>query len=265
MHKRLLEKSTASYDNLPAWLAVLVLSGLVLGFEFVGGLIGGVFISFGFLLSLFRLGLSGLQDRAMTFFNSLYFELALFLFIALALLFWVKVVEKRSILSLGFFKGHVLIDILKGWGMGTLLLLASLAGTYVLGGVSSLTVDLSWMSFVYVISLIPFWFLQGGTEELVMRGWLLPLLSQKMRLSLAVILSSVIFALLHLSNPHVTILSITSLILTGIFLILLFSSILRLLCGCSSVCCLICRFLAHALHNLVNIIKHRLCRFGHTV
>ncbi len=31
---------------------------------------------------------------------------------------------------------------------------------------------------IYVLSTIPFWLLQGGTEELLTRGWLLPVLNK---------------------------------------------------------------------------------------
>ena len=68
----------------------------------------------------------------------------------------VKVVEKRPIRTLGFFKGNICLNLLKGWGFGTLLLLASFLGTSLLGGLEFVKVDFSQRIFIYLLSLIPF-------------------------------------------------------------------------------------------------------------
>ena len=120
---------------------------------------------------------------AFKLFSSEYFELGVFAFTALIVFFWVKVVEKRSILSLGFFRGSIWCHMLKGWGFGTLLLLVSFLGTYLLGGLEFVRVDFSQRTLLYILSLIPFWFIQGGTEELVTRGWLLQTVTNKLNLS----------------------------------------------------------------------------------
>ena len=108
------------------------------------------------------------------------------------------------------------MNLLKGWGFGTLLLLVSFLGTYLLGGLEFLKVDFSQRTLLYILSLIPFWFIQGGTEELVTRGWLLQTVTNKLNLSWGIAISSSFFSILHLGNQGVTALSLISIVLVGV-------------------------------------------------
>ena len=112
------------------------------------------------------------------------------------------------------------MNLLKGWGLGTLLLLASFLGTSLLGGLEFVKVDFSQRIFIYLLSLIPFWFIQGGTEELVTRGWLLQTVTSKLNLSWGIAISSSLFSILHLGNQGVTALSLISIVLVGVLLAL---------------------------------------------
>ncbi len=103
--------------------------------------------------------------------------------------------------------------------MGTLLLLVSFLGTYLLGGLEFVKVDFSQKTVLYILSLIPFWFIQGGTEELVTRGWLLQTVTNKLNLSWE-LLFQVLFSILHLGNQGVTALSLISIVLVGVLLAL---------------------------------------------
>ncbi|CAD0140865.1 protein of unknown function [Streptococcus thermophilus] len=58
--------------------------------------------------------------------------------------------------------------------------------------------------YIYILFLIPFWFIQGGTEELVTRGWLFQTVTSKLNLSLGIAISSSLFSILHLGNQGVT-------------------------------------------------------------
>lgn len=77
--------------------------------------------------------------------------------------------------------------------------------------------QLNLQSFIFVLAIIPFWILQGGTEELVTRGWLFPAVSAKSNIFIGILISSALFGALHLFNPGVTVLSIINIILDGIF------------------------------------------------
>ena len=94
--------------------------------------------------------------------------------------------------------------------MVVVLLLVTGTGSLKLGQVSL-------QSLIFVVAIIPFWILQGGTEELVTRGWLFPAVSTKSNIFIGILISSALFGALHLFNPGVSILSIVNIILDGIF------------------------------------------------
>ena len=57
--------------------------------------------------------------------------------------------------------------------------------------------------------------IQGATEEIVVRGWLFPVLSVRSRIWVGIVVTSFLFGFLHLLNPGITILSISNIILVG--------------------------------------------------
>lgn len=59
--------------------------------------------------------------------------------------------------------------------------------------------------------------IQGATEEIVVRGWLFPVLSVRSRIWIGIVVTSFLFGFLHLLNPGITILSISNIILVGVF------------------------------------------------
>ena len=226
MKKRMLEKYTSRYDKVPSWLMIMLSCFIATGYVLIGGFLAGIavgiplFIVFAFLMLNGNIQLQDVNTISFNLFSTLYFQLGVFVFIALVIFFWVKVVEKRPIRTLGFFKGHIWLNLLKGWGLGTLLLLVSFLGTYILGGLEFVKVDFSQRSLLYILSLVPFWFIQGGTEELVTRGWLLQTVTNKLNLSWGIAISSSFFSILHLGNQGVTALSLISIVLVGVLLAL---------------------------------------------
>ena len=226
MKKRMLEKYTSRYDKVPSWLMIMLSCFIAFGYVLIGGFLAGIavgiplFIVFAFLMLNGNIQLQDVNTISFNLFSTLYFQLGVFVFIALVIFFWVKVVEKRPIRTLGFFKGHIWLNLLKGWGLGTLLLLVSFLGTYLLGGLEFVKVDFSQKTLLYILSLIPFWFIQGGTEELVTRGWLLQTVTNRLNLSWGIAISSSLFSMLHLGNQGVTALSLISIVLVGVLLAL---------------------------------------------
>lgn len=220
MKKRLLDLQTTLYQSMPTWVAVplVLLLAMVLPIvsSFLIGLPLGIVLGF---LSVYIKGFDALAV-AYSIMTEIHVELSFFAGTALCLFAWVRWMEKRPIRSLGFFKGHIWLEILKGWGLGTLILMLSFLAIYLAGGLTFVGVDWSWSTLLFVLSLIPFWFLQGGTEELLTRGWLLPILANKTNLAFALAISSSIFGLMHLGNSHVTLLSVLSIILSGILMAL---------------------------------------------
>lgn len=226
MKKRMLEKYTSRYDKVPSWLMITLSCFIAFGYILIGGFLAAVVVGIpmtvvlSFLLFNGNIQFQDINTISNKFFSSLYFQLGTFAFTALVIFFWVKVVEKRPIRTLGFFKGNICLNLLQGWGFGTLLLLASFLGTYLLGGLEFVKVDFSQRTLLYILSLIPFWFIQGGTEELVTLGWLLQTVTNRLNLSWGIAISSSLFSILHMGNQGVTALSLISIVLVGVLMAL---------------------------------------------
>lgn len=218
MKKNILKVNTDRYEKLPAWLQVILSSLMAVAFFFGGSILAGIVL--GIFVIPFALSNPSLVDSIGDFLSSLHVELSSFLFIALLLFAWVKWFEKRPISSLGFFKEKPLKEFLKGWLVGMIVFSVAFLLTYLLGGVQLLAYDFSGKTILYVLSTIPFWIIQGGTEEIITRGWLLPILNKRTNLAIAVAVSSSLFGLLHLGNDNVTVLSVAGIILAGVFMAL---------------------------------------------
>ncbi|MEO7794867.1 MAG: type II CAAX endopeptidase family protein [Thermoanaerobaculia bacterium] len=117
---------------------------------------------------------------------------------------WVRGVERRSLATIGLVEGRRLRTFLHGLGVG--------------GGTSALVVAAIWLAGGYVKgAFLPAWtspaamlqiailllgfIVQSSVEEIIFRGWLLSAVARKLNLSLALILTSLVFMLLHYS-PH---------------------------------------------------------------
>ena len=94
---------------------------------------------------------------------------------------------------------------------------------YQVGGIGTFELkELSLEPILFILGLFPFWLLQGGTEEVATRGWLLTRIAARTNLSLAIAISSSLFGILHLGNSGVTFLSLLNIILDGVLAGLLF-------------------------------------------
>ena len=200
------------------WLAVLI----SIGFIQVGEILAFIgMIPIGIIIGTVLAMVNPTADRAtvMEVFGhyGIFFQLGSFFFMALLVFLWVKFREKRPFSSLGFFKEGWLKELGRGFLIGAVqfslvvvLLLVTGTGSLKFGQVNL-------QSLIFVRAIIPFWILQGGTEELVTRGWLFPAVSAKSNIFIGILISSVLFGALHLFNPGVTVLSIVNIILDGIF------------------------------------------------
>lgn len=206
----------------PAWLSPFLAVFLLV----VGQIIGAIVMAFSAALAAVPYFLANpqLTDRLSNpsnmqeLFGDYYLLLSLFSFVFIAGLFllWVKFFEQRPIVTLGFYKDNWKKELLKGFGLGLLLfsivmLILILSGSYQLVGTTFTP-----YTFGFVLLTIPFWLIQGGTEELVTRGWLLPVMAEKSNKIIAIVVSSSLFGLLHMFNSGFTMQSLIDLILFGV-------------------------------------------------
>ena len=185
-------------------------------------LVGPFSIAIGYLTEFFSPGNGVASIQEFFYHYILYYELFSFVFILLLFIVWVKVIEKNSLSSLGFVKRNWLKYL--GWGiLISLLQMGVIALVYQVGGIGTFKLnELSLEPILFILGLFPFWLLQGGTEEVATRGWLLTRIAARTNLPLAIGISSSLFGILHLGNAGVTFLSVLNIILDGVLAGLLF-------------------------------------------
>ena len=122
----------------------------------------------------------------------------------LAVLAWVRFIERRSLASIGLAGSMPWKSFLHGLlvGIGTISLVVFAIWTA--GGMRSAGFAAAWNSpgSLMHIGLLLFSFaFQASIEEIMFRGWLLSVLARKANVAVAVLLVSLVFCLLHYS-PH---------------------------------------------------------------
>ena len=215
--------------NTPWPVLISILFYVLLAFLFIEGglwigseLVGPFSLVIGFLVDFFSPGngIASIQEFFYHYF--LYYELFSFVIILFLFIFWVKVIEKNALSSLGFVKRNWLKYL--GWGiMFSLVQMGVIALVYQVSGIGSFELnELSLEPILFILGLFPFWLLQGGTEEVATRGWLLTRIAARTNLPFAIAISSSLFGILHMGNAGVTFLSVLNIILDGVLAGLLF-------------------------------------------
>ena len=217
-------KTNTSWPVLISTLFYVLLASLFIeGGLWIGSeLVGPFSLVIGFLVEFFSPGNGTASIQEFFYHYLLYYELFSFVIILFLFIFWVKVIEKNSLSSLGFVKRNWLKYL--GWGiLLSLLQMGMIALVYQVGGIGTFELnELSLESILFILGLFPFWLLQGGTEEVATRGWLLTRIAARANLPLAILISSSLFGILHMGNAGVTFLSVLNIILDGVLAGLLF-------------------------------------------
>ena len=192
--------------------SLFIEGGLWIGSE----LVGPFSLVIGFLAEFFSPGNGTASIQEFFYHYLLYYELFSFVIILFLFIFWVKVIEKNALSSLGFVKRNWLKYL--AWGiLMSLVQMGVIALVYQLSGIGSFELnELSLEPILFILGLFPFWLLQGGTEEVATRGWLLTRIAARANLPLAIAISSSLFGFLHLGNSGVTFLSVLNIVLDGV-------------------------------------------------
>lgn len=217
-------KTNTSWPVLISTLFYVLLASLFIeGGLWIGSeLVGPFSLVIGFLVEFFSPGNGTASIQEFFYHYLLYYELSSFVIILFLFIFWVKVIEKNALSSLGFVKRNWLKYL--AWGiLMSLVQMGVIALVYQLSGIGSFELnELSLEPILFILGLFPFWLLQGGTEEVATRGWLLTRIAARANLPLAIAISSSLFGFLHLGNSGVTFLSVLNIILDGVLAGLLF-------------------------------------------
>lgn len=125
-------------------------------------------------------------------------------------------IEKRSIRSMGFSKSGWLLRYLKGYAIGTVMLLLCAGILWLMGELSFAFAEK--IPVLYLLAFFVGFVLQGMSEEVMLRGYFMMSLSNRCHIALAVGISSTVFGLLHGLNPGFTLLALVNIILFGVFM-----------------------------------------------
>jgi membrane protease YdiL (CAAX protease family) len=130
--------------------------------------------------------------------------------------FWfMKSVDKQPFLNLGFyFQGH-LKSIFVGVIAGFLTIVIAYLTLIFLKQIQFSKINLSYGEILLTSFLF---FIVAITEETLLRGYVLRNLINSMNKSVALIVSAVIFAIMHAANAHMTWISFVNLFLAGVLL-----------------------------------------------
>lgn len=168
-------------------------------------------------------GLTNKQQPALgtDFLNNLESNMALpMLFstiVATALvIIYCRFIEKRSLYSMGFVRNKAvksyLTGLLTGFAMfSACVLIAALTGTLTYNGI--ILGNSIGLLFVFLLGFL----FQGLNEEVMLRGYFMISIATKTPLLVAVLASSILFALMHLLNNGISVLALLNLTLFGIF------------------------------------------------
>jgi membrane protease YdiL (CAAX protease family) len=133
------------------------------------------------------------------------------------LMVWIfrKFIDRKTLLSLGFeFKAYR-NDLFAGMGWGFVLILIGFLVLWISGMLKVAGTQFNFVSiFFYIIMFI----IVALNEEILMRGYVLINLMDSMNKYVALILSSVLFSIMHLMNANMSLLPAINLFLAGILL-----------------------------------------------
>jgi len=194
-------------------------AAVVLGFAFVlAGQVLGVIPGIG-------LGLMDTEGTTTSWVGDVYQLVVMFGISALVLSAWVLFFERRPLSTIGF-NEHGVKRFLRGYAIGLGFLLATIGIIWIAGGYriesGGVFAKAGAMAGLLPIGALLLGFIvQGSTEEIVFRGWLMQLIASRHGLVIALIVNAVLFGLAHAGNTEPTkelALGVVNIVLFGTFI-----------------------------------------------
>lgn len=208
-NESLVDKARYS-KKLPNWIWAIILALIFLN---VGAILGYIIV-----IPIITIMNSNPFFTPSLNFITLFSSLFSFIGVSLLVFFRVTKIEKRTISSIGFSRKKWLKKYLVGFLIGLVLMGLVVSILYLFGFISvneNPTQPVGKFALVNIFILLIGWIIQGGTEEVVTRGWLMNVLGARYNIKFGLFISSVLFGLLHLLNPNVNYIAILNIILVG--------------------------------------------------
>ncbi|WP_075190540.1 CPBP family intramembrane glutamic endopeptidase [Maricaulis sp. W15] len=186
-------------------VVVLIILGAIIG------AVAGVFLGF--------ISADGSSDE--TWQGMTYMLIGTFAPGAVLIFLWVVFFERRPLAAIGL-NGQFLGRFVRGYGLGLAFLTIVVGGIWLLGGYQieasgsvalAVLIPAAWVLLGFIV--------QGSTEEIFMRGWLMGLITSRHGIVWGVVVNSAIFSLLHGANIEMSaelIFGLANILLVGVML-----------------------------------------------
>jgi hypothetical protein len=151
-------------------------------------------------------------------------EQTIFLILAFGPIFfiiwaWLALFEKRPFWTIGLEWPGAMRKYARGFIIGVVMFAVSISLSSAFGYIAFEQGDRPQgvAALAAVILVLAGWLVQGAAEEVITRGWLLPVIGARYKPLWGIVVSSLIFSLFHLINPNLSLIAVMNLILFGLF------------------------------------------------
>lgn len=142
-------------------------------------------------------------------------QIAMVIITGLSVLVARKFIDRQSFASLGWSLAGRGKDIGVGLGLGLAIISFGFIVLYGIGFLQVVDVHFSIPTILFYLLLCT---IISFSEELIMRGYILPNLMDSFDKYIALVISALLFGLLHVFNPSVTVISLINITLAGVLL-----------------------------------------------
>ena len=132
------------------------------------------------------------------------FLLVPFALIGLLVAGWVRFVERRSLATIGLVRAGRVGSFWRGHAVGLATASILVAAIWISGGLQASGYGVAFGSpaaLVKIAALLVCFAVQSSVEEVLFRGWLLSVIARKLNVTIGIVVTSLVFALLHY-EPH---------------------------------------------------------------
>lgn len=135
-----------------------------------------------------------------------------------AVVFFVKVIQKRTLYTMGVYRKGAVKEYLLGLGIG-LVMFTLVMGINILSGSMTISIGTAGVSLIWMLPLyFVAYMIQGASEELLCRGYFFVSVSRWNPIWVGLLANSIAFACLHLMNSGISVLAFVNLFLFGVFM-----------------------------------------------
>jgi len=138
---------------------------------------------------------------------------------SIALIWYCKSEEKRPLESMGFRGKNPIRNYMVGMLIG-FLMFSLVVGINIMTGamkIEGIVNNFTFSTFGFILVFFLGYFFQGAFEEILTRGYFMVGIGARYKTITALMVSSIMFAIMHGMNPGVTFLSIINLVLIAVF------------------------------------------------